>query len=285
MASESCLICYEALLSDPFVVEGCRHAFCQSCIIEHGHHAVTTYRRVPIPCPSFRDRDDPCDSVLSDEQAKEILKDRYQQYLSLRTPEKKRGNPRLLTPSYQTTPETRLSEQTLKLWTKPCSHCGSRILKSSGCDHILCPACGNDMCYKCGTHRHLSGKVIRSCARCKQGYVDHRYEWEYRLRVVLLLPFTVPFMLVYVAVMFALSVASCFFGFCFGCGGRWLESTRQSQFLQLYAHIVFLPFYILAFEFGIRTAFAESMLTGGNRNVDIPIMELATTVEEEEDSV
>lgn len=48
--------------------------------------------------------------------------------------------------------------------------------KTGGCDHVVCPACHLDMCYRCGTHRYLHGQgYIRSCMGCQQDYIDHRH--------------------------------------------------------------------------------------------------------------
>jgi len=111
---------------------------------------------------------------------------------------------------------------------KPCSHCGAHLQKIAGCDHVVCPACHKDMCFRCGTHRHLTGKVTRYCGYCQQGYLDHRYVWRIRLYYCLSLPFAVPVVIMYMAMLLVGVVASAFCCACFGCG-RMLLVARQGQ--------------------------------------------------------
>jgi hypothetical protein len=40
------------------------------------------------------------------------------------------------------------TEEALKQYTQPCSHCGSYIQKYKGCDHVICLHCHSDMCWK-----------------------------------------------------------------------------------------------------------------------------------------
>lgn len=110
------------------------------------------------------------------------------------------------------------TERVLQQHTKPCSHCGGRIQKEAGCDHVVCPACRHDMCYKCGTHEHLTGKVIRTCSQCSLSYLDHRHEMAYKCRTLLSLPLLLPTFLLYVVLMAVLAVVTGGFGCCFGCG-------------------------------------------------------------------
>lgn len=113
------------------------------------------------------------------------------------------------------------SEQAILEMTKPCSHqCGARISLVSGCDHVICTNCNRDMCYRCGTHEHLSGKVVRSCSGCRQGFVDHRHYCQYRFRLLFLLPLYVPVTIIYFAVAAVASVLTCCCGCCFCLGTR-----------------------------------------------------------------
>lgn len=116
--------------------------------------------------------------------------------------------------------------------SKQCSHkCGARIVRTAGCDHILCTNCNGDMCYRCGTHEHLTGKVVRSCSKCKQGYVDHRYYAQYRRRMLLTFPFHLIISVVYMAVVGAVASLTCCFGCCFWCGTRgwqWEETEQEA---------------------------------------------------------
>lgn len=101
---------------------------------------------------------------------------------------------------------------------RACSHCGAMLWKAGGCDHLVCPACHQDMCFKCGTHLHLSGKVLRHCSKCRQGFVDHRYQDEYQRQLWCWLPFMVPGWILYTLGALVVAVVTC--GYCcfFGCG-------------------------------------------------------------------
>jgi hypothetical protein len=126
----------------------------------------------------------------------------------------------------QRTTADRQSERVLRHCTLPCSHCGGRIQKAEGCDHVLCPACHQDMCFRCGTHEYLKGKVIRSCSNCRLAYVDHRHARAYRVRVLVSLPLLLPSFILYTVFMIFLAVGTLGFGCCFG-GGRWLPTLRR----------------------------------------------------------
>lgn len=110
-----------------------------------------------------------------------------------------------------------ISESLVRVWTKSCSHCGSRIQKSGGCDHVVCPACQQDMCYRCGTHLHLQGKTIRTCSKCNQGFVDHRRLCFYRLSLLWIVPLHLILSLVWAGIGILIFLISfCFFGFFLG---------------------------------------------------------------------
>jgi hypothetical protein len=186
------------------------------------------------------------------------------------------------------------SEASLKQWTKSCSHahCGARIHKAAGCDHVLCPACHNDMCFKCGTHLYLSGKVVRSCSMCQQGFVDHRYNRQYRCRQCFWLPFLLPAMFVYVAIMSVVAVLTLGFGCCFRCGldvydrdapsttasASSSRSTQHKEYaprrgIQLGATLIFLPLVGLLRDYGIPYCHDfDEIFAEENELDDIPIM-------------
>jgi hypothetical protein len=179
------------------------------------------------------------------------------------------------------------SEASLKQWTKSCSHCGARIHKAAGCDHVLCPACHHDMCFKCGTHLHLSGKVIRSCSKCQQGFVDHRYTRQYRIRQCMWLPFILPGMLLYVAVMGVVAILTLGFGCCFRCGldvADREQETESSALSRGYAPcrgiqrgvtIVFLPLAGILRDFGFPYCTdLEEMFAGENELKEIPTLSI-----------
>lgn len=119
---------------------------------------------------------------------------------------------------YQQGEQDKKTERLIQRHTKPCSHCGIRIHKDSGCDHIVCGNCNNDMCFKCGSHLYLSGDMVRSCSNCRQEFVDHRQIWKYRLAICLTLPLYIPLSLLYTGFMAALTLATCGCFCCFGCG-------------------------------------------------------------------
>ena len=121
------------------------------------------------------------------------------------------------------------SEKVIAETSKMCSHeCGARIALTSGCHHVICTNCNQDMCYKCGTHIHLKGKVIRSCSECRQGYVDHRYYSEYRCRLALLVPFYLVMTAVWLVFTGVIFVLTCGFGCCF-CFGKGLSQQPKSE--------------------------------------------------------
>lgn len=189
--------------------------------------------------------------------------------------------------------QIRKSEASLKQWTKSCSHCGARIYKAAGCDHVLCPACHHDMCFKCGTHLHLSGKVIRSCSKCQQGFVDHRYTRQYRIRQCLWLPFILPGMLLYVVVMGVVAILTLGFGCCFRCGldvDR-MQETESSSRIREYAPrkgfergvtIVFLPLVGILRDFGFPYCHdLDEMFVEENDLKEMPTL----SIENDEESV
>jgi len=152
------------------------------------------------------------------------------------------------------------TERALNRYTRACSHCGGRIQKGGGCDHVVCTACGNDMCYRCGTHVHLTGKVIRSCSKCNKAYMDHRHECADRFRFIIFLPLIVPCFIAYVVLMVVLAIVTGGFGCCFG-GGRWLftpsymqvEQRRWERAVAMGLSIVVMPFIVLIRDLGIRS--------------------------------
>ena len=93
---------------------------------------------------------------------------------------------------------------------------------------MICTNCNHDMCYKCGTHEFLTGKVIRTCSNCKQGYVDHRHYARYRFHLLLILPFHLLLSALYMAVIVPFAIITCCFGCFFQCGRRgWAWELEQ----------------------------------------------------------
>mmetsp|Transcript_14830 Transcript_14830/g.19412 ORF Transcript_14830/g.19412 Transcript_14830/m.19412 type:complete len:448 (+) Transcript_14830:114-1457(+) len=119
--------------------------------------------------------------------------------------------------AYMDSLQVQESERVLQKHTRPCPHCGCRIFKHAGCDHVVCPACHEDMCFKCGEYKHLTGKLVRTCQNCNQGYLDHRYDYQHRIRALLWFPFLLPFMVIYVVILTAICIGTGLFCCCCGC--------------------------------------------------------------------
>jgi hypothetical protein len=57
-----------------------------------------------------------------------------------------------------------LTEINILLSTKPCPHCGIKINKFVGCDHVSCTSCGESFCYNCMSDHQNSNDFTRiSC--------------------------------------------------------------------------------------------------------------------------
>jgi hypothetical protein len=116
--------------------------------------------------------------------------------------------------------QVKKSEKAIRNFTKPCSHCGAPIQKESGCDFMICGSCRKEMCFKCGTHVHLSGSsgdMRRFCTQCNQQYIDDRHPGTGLILCFVALCY-VPVNLLYVFIMGVLAIVTCGCGCCFGCG-------------------------------------------------------------------
>ena len=91
----------------------------------------------------------------------------------------------------------------LDILTKPCPNCFEIIEKIEGCDHMRCPFCKVDFCWKCGT-ANLTGKYIRRCQNCQIEYIDHAHTSHHRR--VFCLTFLLWFPL---AILYSLFCAGC----------------------------------------------------------------------------
>jgi hypothetical protein len=87
---------------------------------------------------------------------------------------------------YKSAQQVRKLEKAIRQFTKPCSHYGIPIEKESGCGHIVCSVCKDDMHFHCSTHLYLIGDMVRSCKNCVHNCIAPR---AYRLTVCLTLPF------------------------------------------------------------------------------------------------
>jgi len=112
------------------------------------------------------------------------------------------------------------TQRLLNKYTKPCSHCGIAIHKESGCDHIVCLSCKQDMCFKCGSHDYLTGEMVRSCSLCSQNYIDHRYIWRYRITLFFTVPFYIPICIIYIVFTTVLALLTFGCCCCLCCGMR-----------------------------------------------------------------
>ena len=178
--------------------------------------------------------------------------------------------------TYKPSQEMMLSERAIKVLTRSCSHCGVPIQKESGCDHIVCLACKEDMCFKCGTHDYLEGDMVRHCTNCEQHFVDHRRMWSYRFVICLSLPLYLPIMILHVFVMAALVLGTLGCFCCLGCGVN-SDSNDKVTFSPMKATIevltlVFLPFIDLFRQCGIECCCSLSdsqTVTGLENNATI----------------
>jgi len=229
------------------------------------------------------------------------------------------AHPDMMCSVYQLTPEARQlaqTEQTLSKYTKPCSHCGCRIQKSHGCDHVICGHCHEDMCFKCGTHAYLSGTMIRRCERCRRDYRDHRYDHIYRIRLVLFLPLLLPMIVLYVALAAVAAVVTGCFGGCFRCGrcfdsktstttsnsssnnnngeSTTTASTSNNDEIKekrgtarhgvcASAIVIFLPFIVLLEDFGIHLQILDELFPEPDNEMPVmPVMAVAGTMTQQQ---
>jgi len=206
------------------------------------------------------------------------------------------------------------SERSIRQMTKPCSHCHAAIQKSSGCDHIVCPSCHRDMCFRCGTHVYLSGKVVRSCSQCRREYIDHRYERQYRLRLCLSLPIMIPTFILHIVITSVVAVVSGCFCCCFFCGTQSLPNGHESNSeynnkdetqpgrqspkdpwplsplrgIQMTLLMIFFPVFALMRDFGVVTPGFEELMerpstSGVSANNEFPAAPTFECDEEEAD--
>ncbi|KAL3939046.1 MAG: hypothetical protein SGARI_001515 [Bacillariaceae sp.] len=174
----------------------------------------------------------------------------------------------------------RKSERAIRELCKPCSHCQAPIQKAAGCDHIICPSCHDDMCFKCGSHVHMHGDgMVRSCRKCSQSFIDHRYMGRYRIMLCLVFPIYLPFMILHMALTSALALVTCGCFCCFGCGIKKKDGSdaeegpkrdsgdkpaefeyRPGDAIRSVLGIIFLPFLDLFHQCGLPCCCREDAL-------------------------
>eukprot|EP00978_Attheya_sp_CCMP212_P023301 scaffold71067_cov51-Attheya_sp.AAC.2 len=118
--------------------------------------------------------------------------------------------------------ETELSLAFIHDTSKKCPHCYVAVSKSAGCDHIVCPHCQKDFCYKCGTANKLKGKgLFYKCERCNRSYLDHREARKWRTYCIIFSPIWFTLAVIY-AIMLVITTILSGCCFCFFCWGRLL---------------------------------------------------------------
>ena len=110
--------------------------------------------------------------------------------------------------------------------------------------------------------------MVRSCRKCHQSFIDHRYMGRYRMFICLVFPLYLPFILLHVALTSALTLVTCGCFCCFGCGIKAKESDTQGnsrdnqrrttefeyrprQAVEAVLGIIFLPFVDLFHQCGL----------------------------------
>ena len=192
-----CLICTQEIpeVSSVFVAP-CGHGpFCTECLQEYIHHKVQIkLHSGTITCPTYP----ACTVALDDECVLRIIaensEDDREKYLRWKTmAEDAKAND-------GTIREIMVDDSLAEFLkgTKPCPNqsCREPLEKTEGCDHIRCPVCGTDMCYRCG-NACSSGKYVRRCDHCSRGYVDHQHGPRVRLFALFSFVCWLPFALAY----------------------------------------------------------------------------------------
>ena len=303
-----CHICLEDDISESAKIPTCGHTFCQPCLSNHcKHHSV-----LPIACP-FAPRCEKhiptslveqlvgpalasnyrksywmihnkslhecpsCNTLLSSPPPTADFRCGHCFEISCRQHGREHPNtPCSLWRNTSAALASKATDDMLAQWTKPCSHCGTRLQKSTGCNHVICPACKQDMCWTCGTDQHLTGKVVRHCHKCHGDYRDHRYDRQYRIRLCLVLPILLPFMIFYVAVATVIGLLSCCFCCCFSrgpCAGDAVPSGPATT-----VFVMLFPFVALLEDFGVRVSLLDSVFTDlRTEGQEIPVMDLSLT--------
>ena len=177
----TCKICHE-----DFTIEGednihitkpcsCKY-FCEECLRSYVHvNLQNRLRDGVLQCPRKPD----CEAFLSDEYVLSIASENDKnKYLRWKREAEDFA-------SKDSTRKEKLGDKDtemlskLGILTKPCPNCFEIIEKIEGCDHIRCPFCKVDFCWKCGT-ANLTGKYIRRCQTCQIEYIDHAHTSHHR---------------------------------------------------------------------------------------------------------
>lgn len=167
--------------------------------------------------------------------------------------------------------------QTIDAFSKPCSHCGTYLQKSGGCDHVVCQYCNGDFCWQCGTHEYLSGKVRKKCSKCGFYLLDYRYEDIHRRRLLLWMPLILPLSIIYTVIMMVLCpITLC----CCGCmcwGEALAPKAGPKKGTLLTLTIIFFPFIALLNDFGVRFQYLADLFPD-HEHSEIPYLETKATI-------
>lgn len=177
----------------------CPHAYCRNCLVDYCNISLQTF---PIQCPHER-----CNVPIRTMQVQELLPDpSFQDHLKhywlqqldalyhecplcstlltgggtadytcahcqvVSCRRHGRIHAGMSCRQFQSTREGREwddTEHMLRTFTKPCSHCGVSLQKASGCDHLVCGSCHQDMCWKvCTKANHESSIIYISHCQC-----------------------------------------------------------------------------------------------------------------------
>lgn len=175
------------------------------------------------------------------------------------------------------------SERILDEVTKPCSHCGARLHKQEGCDYVICANCKQDMCYKCGSHEHMTEGRLRHCAKCG-GAFDGRLDFAWWMILLIMLAFLLLYLFYIPVALVAVILSGCCCGF-FRCG-RGLNSqnpTFEPRRGMIGCLVTLILPYLLVSEAGSLFAFRYLPDTWFTRRyvtaASIPVQELNETAE------
>jgi len=304
---EECRICLE-ILNEPLQLD-CGHEFCKECVSQHCHNQ----KLLPILCPEQTCQyslpvrmlhlilgDDLIDLVkhYKERNSNDGLKrcpfcrELLRLPCSPTTKDLRCGNcDRTFCRTHDTEHTNTLCKDyvstidTIDSFSKPCSHCGTNLQKSGGCDHVVCKYCNGDMCWACGTHEYLTGTVRKKCSKCGFNLLDYRYLRIHRRRLLLWMPLIFPLSILYAGLASLLFVLSCcFFGCCF-CGQLVSEqnaSFRRGVLTSL--TIIFIPFIALFSDFGVHFAFLAEVFPPEQPHREIPFLKPNSDDDDDDDN-
>ena len=211
MKKTCCEICHDYIIDFDNNKEGNIHViqpcqckyFCTSCLKLYVHNNVQNRLKDGLlACP----RTPKCDSYMTDNYIFRIadLKDN-EKYLrwKIEADELKLAIKNNTLKKNKTIEKEEIDMlNNLGIKTKKCPKCFESIEKSDGCDHVRCPFCNTDFCWRCGT-ANLTGKYVRKCGTCNREFIDHIHTSHHRkvfcLTFILWFPLAIAYCLFCVA--------------------------------------------------------------------------------------